>query len=505
MAARIWCLSALLSVFPLADAAAGTVVDASPPVETRVTIYRAKGDDTSLAVGSNLDGYALISETREVDVPAGSATIRFPGVAAGMLAESAVVTGLPVGVREKNLDAALLSPGRLYGGWYGRPVMVRRHDPKTGRLREERAVVRSAPGGAAVVETASGFEVLNCGPFKDSLAYPGVPQGLSSSPTLSVATDAPSGAHARVTLSYLAWNFDWRADYVLDLEADRRHAMLNAWVTLASGDVTSFVGAQTSVVAGNPDFDEKRAHGDEEDGGTFMFRCFPASAPPSPIVAPPPPIVGQAFPAPEADLVVTAMRRVVAAKMEDLGDLKLYRLPLPTTVAARGQKQVALFAPRRIVVEQVLTADLGSDDDDNKPDVGMVVRLRNRKENGLGLALPKGAVRVFARQNGAELLLGQGQITDRAVNERADITYGTSPQVTAHEIAVHRRKGAREMAVTVSNANPVPVSFEGVFANVVPGAVRDATAPLALRDGRRIWITTIPAHGKKALRYRLMP
>lgn len=501
MAAHTWCLSALLSVFPLAQATAETVVDASAPVETRVTIYRTKDGDASPAIGSNLSGYALISETREVDLPAGQATIRFPGVAAGMLAESAVVSGLPVGVREKNLDAALLSPGRLYGGWFGRPVMVRRHDAKTGRLREERAVIRSGPDGAAIVETAAGFEALNCGPFKDSLAYPGVPQGLSSSPTLSIATEASSGGHARVTLSYLAWNFDWRADYVLDLSADGRHAMLNAWVTLASGDVTSFTDAQASVVAGNPDFDEKRGEGDDE-AGAFTFRCFPASPPPE--VAPPPPPMMAYASAPEADIVVTAMRRVAVAKVEDLGDLKLYRLPLPTTVAARGQKQVALFAPRRIAVEQVFTADFGSDGDDNAPDVGMVVRFRNRKQDGLGLALPKGAAGIFARRSGAELLLGQGQIIDRAVNERADIAYGTSSQVAVREIAVRRTKGAREMAVTVSNADPVPVSFEGVFANVVPGAVKDASASLVLRDGRRVWITTIPANGKKTLRYRLI-
>jgi hypothetical protein len=141
---------------------------------------------------------------------------------------------------------------------------------------------------------------------------------------------------------------------------------------------------------------------------------------------------------------------VVAAKMEDLGDLKLYRLPLPTTVAARGKSRLPCL-PRRIVVEQVLTADLGSDDDDNTPDVGMVVRLRNRKENGSVAA--ERSRSGFARQNGAELLLGQGQITDRAVNERADITWHFTASDGSRN-TVHRRKGAREMAVTVSNANP---------------------------------------------------
>jgi hypothetical protein len=343
MAARIWCLSALLSVFPLADAVAGTEVDASPPVETRVTIYRAKGDDTSLAVGSNLDGYALISETREVDVPAGSATIRFPGVAAGMLAESAVVTGLPVGVREKNLDAALLSPGRLYGGWYGRPVMVRRHDPKTGRLREEGRdpLCARRRGGRRRQEVRSAqLRAVQGQPCLSRRAA-----GPVIFSTLSVATDAPSGAHARVTLSYLAWNFDWRADYGLDLEADRRHAMLNAWVTLASGDVTSFVGRRprswrairTSMKSGQTATKRTGAH---SCSGVFLLLCLRPrwslrlrqSS-------------GRLFRHRRLTSLSLPCVRVVAAKMEDLGDLKLYRLPLPTTVAARGKSRLPCLPP----------------------------------------------------------------------------------------------------------------------------------------------------------------
>ena len=53
-------------------------------------------------------------------------------------------------------------------------------------------------------------------------------------------------------------------------------------------------------------------------------------------------------------IVVTAQRRAAPlmaspvavaaiAKLEDLGDLKLYRVPIRVTVAANAQKQVALL------------------------------------------------------------------------------------------------------------------------------------------------------------------
>ena len=55
-------------------------------------------------------GYALVTETRTVTIPAGETLIRFQAVADGMYPESAIVTGLPKGVKEKNRDARLLSP-----------------------------------------------------------------------------------------------------------------------------------------------------------------------------------------------------------------------------------------------------------------------------------------------------------------------------------------------------------------------------------------------------------
>ena len=84
------------------------------PDAVAVTIYRApdRAADQAMNLGW-LEGFALITETRTVEIPAGEATIRFEGVAGGILPESALVTGLPAGVREKNLDADLLSARTL--------------------------------------------------------------------------------------------------------------------------------------------------------------------------------------------------------------------------------------------------------------------------------------------------------------------------------------------------------------------------------------------------------
>ena len=55
----------------------------------------------------------MISETREVDLPAGRTRIRFEGVADAIIPASAAVEGLPGAVIERNFDYDLLDPGSL--------------------------------------------------------------------------------------------------------------------------------------------------------------------------------------------------------------------------------------------------------------------------------------------------------------------------------------------------------------------------------------------------------
>ena len=85
--------------------------------------------------------------------------MRFEGVAGGILPQSAIVTGLPEGIVERNRDAYLLSPATLLDRSLGLRVHLRRTSRATGRVREQDAIVRSGAGGAVIVETEGGFEV----------------------------------------------------------------------------------------------------------------------------------------------------------------------------------------------------------------------------------------------------------------------------------------------------------------------------------------------------------
>ena len=482
-------------------AAQDSAVTSPAATAVSVTVYRApdRAADQPMQTGW-LGGYALITEEREVEIPKGPATLRFEGVAAGMLPESAIVSGLPTGVREKNLDAALLSPRNLYARAFGRPVVLRRTTPDGKITREEPAILRSTPDGAAILQTRAGYEIASCGGLSDALAYDGVPPGLPARPTLSVATDAQVASRARLRLSYLAWGFDWQANYVLRLRAAGDAADLTAWVTLASSDSTSFAGAQAAVVGGKPHFTEAREGAAAAEELVFHCSIWPVRAlPPAMAIAPPMPAPMMAM---AADIMVTARKAMapMVVQQEALGDLKLYRVPEPTTVAAHGQKQVVLLDARRVKLALIHTADITGGDDAH---ARITVRLRNRKADGLGLALPAGRVSVVQPMGAAAIPVGEGHIDDKAEGEEMTIDMADSPQVHVVSTRKNVANGVAAITVTVSNANRWPVRFEGRLQVADGVRVAAASALVPRKDGQPLWAVTVPAQGQARLTYRL--
>ena len=142
-----------------AQAEAQSVVTSPAPEQVAVTVYRDLDRGLQPLNLQWLGGYALVSETRRVQLPAGSSELRFEGVTSGIVPQSAIVTGLGEAVIEKNRDARLLSPGALLDASLGERLHLRRTSTATGKVREQDAIVRATVDGI-VVETADGIEAL---------------------------------------------------------------------------------------------------------------------------------------------------------------------------------------------------------------------------------------------------------------------------------------------------------------------------------------------------------
>jgi hypothetical protein len=490
------------------QAGAQAIVTSRSPERVAVTIYRDPDRGTNPFNLGWLGGYALVSETRHVRIPAGESDLRFEGVTSGLVPQTAIVTGLGAAVLEKNRDARLLSPGGLLDASLGQRLILRRTNKRTGAVRVQDAIVRATNDGV-VIQTAAGIEALHCTGLNETLLARSVPSGLSATPTLSVRVRSAEAIERDVMLSYISNNFDWQADYVADLSPDGHSMRLFGWMTLANGDDTGLIDAATQAVAGKlnrnrvyveagratpiaqgcwPEGTTDQISGEVSAGldanaesivvtGTRM-QAVSAPAPP-----PPPP------PAP-------ALAKVMAVQ-ERLGDVRLYRIPISVTVAARSQKQVALLDQPSVTVEPVLRL---------RPVIGQfergfdrVLRTRNNAAHGLGLALPAGKLELFQTGGGRRLLVGEAQTDDRTIGEKVEYVIGESTQVRARQVPIKYGHGDG-YALTATNADPASHMIEVELPN---NAKAIAGGTLTRRDGWLLWKVAVPRNGKRELRYRI--
>jgi hypothetical protein len=475
---------------------------AGQPSDLSVTVYRAPYRGSGSINLDTLDGFALISETRTVHLPAGVSLLRFEGVADGIEPASAIVTGLPDGIIEKNREGKLLSPSALVAAAVGRPVTLLRTNEKTGKPTRFAGTIRADAGGGVVFETSEGIEALRCSGLPESFSFSGIGD-LSAKPTLSVLVRSSGALTRTVTLSYLARGFDWAADYVATLSADGKSMDLGAWVTLANGNGVGFPAAHTQVIAGRVNH-ESGAVEPLDAGGPILAQCWPRGS-----TSDSPQYLQFARASPlgvDSDrlerITVTAMAAAPAAmrslakktvEQEELGDLKLYRVPDRTTVASRQSKQVRLLDRSAVPVSRVYGADLVSEEDAAAAPARLLLRTMNTAANHLGLPLPSGQVAVFAVRGDAQLLLHESGMHDLAVNEEVELDLGDAPDVQVT---------AAKDRVTVSNALATDILFELRLRLPEGGRVVRADHPVAAKNGRPIFRLTIPANGSVTVRYQ---
>ena len=502
------------------------IVEASEPQDLAVTVYR----DPNRAPWQQLDrnnprGFAMISETRMVTLPPGESTIRFDGVSEGMVAVSAIVTGLPGGTIEKNRNADLLSPAALVDGTLGNRVTITRTDPATGEAVSEDAIVRTRADGGLVLQTSEGFEAVRCSGLPERLTFDSVPDGLSANPVFTIDTASAAGGTYEVTLSYLSWGFDWQANYVASVEeggdADDIRFDLTSWLTVLNDNGQSFPDAELMAVAGRLNtVSNFRQLAAPPRGQPLRLTCWPrgSTAAGSPVP------VYESYEEAESDqaIVVTGARMAMAppapppppppppppvmAQEENLGDLKLYRVPIRMDVNAQGMKQVRFLDEEG--VEGAIRYETQCHPWNSNPDpraTAMLIETVNDEDSGLGVALPSGEVSVFERSALGELWVGDVRLRDYARGQDVELPLGQSSQVFAtcewsgDRSVVGWEKIWSGMRLELTNANDRPVTVKAELGVPLQWEVRGVRSEVV--NGQRVVELRVPANGTRTLRW----
>jgi len=432
-----WALALLAA--PALAAAQPEIVSRAPD-SVSVTIYR--------------DLFALVTETRTVDLPAEAVTLSFDGVVETLIPDSAVVSDLGRDLQERNYDYDRLAPASLLRRSIGREIVLSRVMPGSGRIMQTRATIAAADKHGVTLRTADGLEALQCSGLPERLTFEEIPGDLRPEPRLSVRLAAGSAGRRTLTLSYIAQGFAWSSDYVAMLDATGKSLDLTGWVTLRNLTQASLHQAQVQLVAGNlnlldvvdggsstfgatEDFEDARELQDAREQGLaemdeavantsdleFLRGCYPLYFPKPTVTRPPRDWRGGIFGNDYGELeevVVTGLRGSVLSP-ENLADYHLYRVPWPTDLNARQTKQAVFLQKPRVRVDRFYAVkfsadEYGTDDFDGQPVApAVMLSFRNERARGLGEPLPAGMVRVFDRAPEGNLFVGESSLGDKSV------------------------------------------------------------------------------------------
>ncbi len=371
------------------DAPSGPVLEKKSGAATRekvaITVYN--------------QNFGLVREIRTVELGEGRVSLEYSDVSGHIQPETVAIKALDdanaVSVLEQNYRYDLLTPGKLLEKYVGKKVKVYRWNEALGRDEEHEAEVLAAEQGVVL---KVGDEIT--AGFPGRISFPQVPPNLIAKPTLVwlLASTVPK---QRLELTYLTQNLNWKADYVLVVDKDDKLGDLTGWVTLSNDTGTSYENAQLKLVAG----DVQRL---QPPGSQYPQ----ASASMAPSAPPPPPQFHE----------------------EGFFEYHLYTLERPTTLLDKEQKQVTLLEARDAGIQKMLIffgeqywyrGQYGEIQSNQK--IGVYLDIKNTKENHLGMALPKGIVRVYkADASGARQFIGEDSIDHTPRDEKIRVKMGES-------------------------------------------------------------------------------
>ena len=350
----------------------------------------------------------LVRETRRLTLPPGLMALRFADVTAQIRPETVHLASLtaPASLRilEQNYQYDLLNPAKLLDKFVGKEItlVLRRYQNNTETFEPVQATLLSNNGGQ--VWRINGQIVINPANITE-MRFPDLPKNLVATPTLVWDLENRESGSQNIEASYLTAGMNWRADYVLLVNADDTKGDLQGWVTLTNASGATFEDARLQLVAG----DVNRV---SEDRNYAVAKA----------------------------MVSKPMESESQFQEQGFFEYHMYTLQRPTTIRDNETKQVSLLeaAGFEVKKEFVLNgqhyyyAGYNSPGQPIKEKVGVYIQFRNSQQNKLGMPLPAGTVRLYKKDDkGNQQFIGEDRIDHTPKDEDVRVKVGDAFDIVA--------------------------------------------------------------------------
>lgn len=241
-------------------------------------------------------------------------------------------------------------------------------------------------------------------------------------------------------MAYRTTGFRWKADYSLTLNQNETLADIGGWVTIDNESGKKYVDAKLKLIAGDVNTVSPTIN---TRGAVYAKSVLAGGAP--------------------------------AFEEKSFADYHMYTLSQPVTLNDSSQKQVE-FIPKvyNVSVDKYheISISAGGYAQTNLKAKNFV-RFLNSQENGLGIAFPKGTVRVFKEDDTDKSLefIGEDSINHTPRNENITISTGNAFDIVAEKnvksrVSISNQGGYNaEVSIKVTNHKETESDIVVVFAN----------------------------------------
>jgi len=377
---------------------------------------RAQSEGVELTVYNQ--NIALVKDRRTMKLTSGVNEVRFSDVAAQIDATSVHFRSLtdPAGTRvlEQNYEYDIVGSSKLLRKYVDQEISLVTEDGTTytGTLLSgtDDIILQGDDGQVTVVKLASVRE----------FSFPALPEGLITRPTLVWLLRAAQAGDHDVEVTYLTGGVNWRANYIVVLADDDKSLDLTGWVTLDNRSGASYKDAKLKLVAGD-------IHRAAEPGMVAKAEEYAAVLP-----TPAPQVAERAF-----------------------FEYHLYEVQRPVTIKDNQTKQIEFASATDVPAKKFFVYDgsqmgyYGYRGPQTDPSYGtasntkvmVMLEFKNGEDQGLGIPLPKGTVRVYKRDvDGSELLVGEDAIDHTPEDETVRLYLGDAFDVVGERVQTGFKK-----------------------------------------------------------------
>lgn len=346
-------------------------------------------DTKEIALTIYNGGFGAVKEKRTIHMEGEEREIIFADVAQQIETDSLIVEG--VNIQEFNYDFDLVDKDKLLRKYIDKEVYLK--DRRTGDKKRCRLLSVEGAGRCVLEDTDTKEIYLDT---QSEIILPSLPSGLIVKPALVWKTDGRSADEVQV--SYLSGGFNWTANYVVELKAGTLN--LIGWAEIENKCGMSFENAKIKLIAG----EVNRIKDEEDEIDSRYYVCESAAAP--------------------------------QAEEKAFFDYHMYTLNQQTTLKENQSKQICILSGNQIPYKQYYQLNLHEE----KADV--IVEFINCKDDGLGVAMPKGKIKLYKEDEADASLefIGEDQIEHTSNDESIKLSIGKAFDIAFEYSEVDRKK-----------------------------------------------------------------